>query len=981
MADSRVGTLLRHIHRLREGQIAVAQTDGQLLEQFIQCGEESAFTALMRRHGPLVWGVCRRLLRNEQDAEDVFQATFLVLARQAGRIRCAGALSSWLYGVAQRLALRARADSARRRRHEAQAHSDTAAQAEDKLLWSELRAALDEELGRLPEKCRTPLLLCYFEGLTQDEAARRMGCKPRTVKARIERGRRLLRVRLSGRGLSLRDALTVPMLAHGNADVPAGLFEATTRAALLFAAGGTAERGAASASVIALAKGGLHTMFLVKSSLVAAALLMAVLFGGTASLLLSQGPRSTPPRPSLTAAPVKTPAGVDRFGDPLPAGAMTRLGTVRFRHDGYGVNGLAFLPDGKTLVTASGNGWVRFWEVSTGKLLREFRADKLELRGFALSRDGKHLAIGGFVVGEGSDPWLGVVRVLDTSTGKEVRSFSRPERDGDRGSLVFTPDGKFLASLGGTGAVRIEEIATGTELLRQKIPGDVISEMALSPDGKTIALWSGPNSHRLYLWDWQSGEEPRELQVPRYGARHLCFSPDSKILAASADHEPIVRLWDTASRRLHKRLELRADISIGGLAFHPDAKMLAVSDYGNRIGKHWSGGVLLLEPESGKVLREMLTPGESPGRVVFSSDGRWLAAVGGYRIHVWDLRLKEEAAADAESHTGMVGQVAASARGLIATASDDHTVRVWDAATGKQLRKLRHGAWVRSVAVSPDGRLLVSSSLDDFVRLWNMDTGKEIYRLPGHGEMGGKRLVSFTLDGKRFLSWGDDLYLRVWDVATGKAIHEHRIRPSGIKIPDEDDDSAAQRDRKMMFLSLAGSAFSGDGKRFILAVGAAMQVFDVETGKEVRTIKTEQRNMDHLVVPPDGKLLLASGWGKSIQTRLPDGRMRYSTAKEHPLELYDLETGKCLHSITLPGEISGPIAFSADGKTFTAAIDKPAGAIRFWDTATGAERPGIDGFHGRVKALAFTSDGRRLISAMDDTSALVWDLTKLPRKP
>jgi Tol biopolymer transport system component len=307
-------------------------------------------------------------------------------------------------------------------------------------------------------------------------------------------------------------------------------------------------------------------------------------------------------------------------------------------------------------------------------------------------------------------------------------------------------------------------------------------------------------------------------------------------------------------------------------------------------------------------------------------------------------------------------------------------VRIWDAATGKQRRKLQHGHWVRAIAVSPDGRLLVSSSLDDSVRLWDLDTGKEIYRLPGHGALGGRRLVSFTSDGKRFLSWGDDFYLRVWDVATGKAVQEHRIRPTGINIADEDDESSDPRGQRMM-LSLAGSAFSDDGKRFILAIGATMHVFDVETGKEVRTIKTEERNMDHLAVSPDSKRLLASGWGKQIKTRLPDGRMRYSTAKEHPLELYDLETGKCLHRITLTGEISGPVAFSADGKTFVAAIDKPAGAIRFWDTATGAERPSITGFRSRVKALAFTPDGRRLISAMDDATALVWDLTAQPRKP
>jgi WD40 repeat protein len=833
----------------------------------------------------------------------------------------------------------------------------------------------------LPDNERIPLLLCYFEELTPNKAARRLDWMPRTFKSPLKHDRRLLRVRLGRRGLSLGDVCAVPLLAHGIIDVAACLFEATRRVALLFADRRRRAERPPPQSSIALAKGGLHPMILGKSSLVPAALLTAVLFGGTASLLLSQGPQQSAPGPASAAAPAKTPASVDRLGDPLPAGCVARLGTVRFRQDGYGVSGFAFLPDGKTLVTASGNGWVRFWEANTGKLLREFRSDKLELRGFALSRDGKHMALGGFTIAEGSDPTLGVVRVLDTATGKEVRSFSRSDRDGDRCSLVFTPDGKYLASLGGMGAVRIEEIATGTEILQQKFPRDISGQLTMSPDGSILAVGTGANSQKIYLWKWQEGEEPRLLKTPGRAGEVLSFSPDGKRVAECNSFNSTIRVWDIKSGRLHKRLELRADISIGGLAFHPDGKMLAVCDYGNRADKGFSGGVLLLEPESGKVLREMLTPGQSPGRIAFSSDGRWLAGVGGHRIHIWDLRRSEEVAPDDESHAGMIGQVATSVRGLIATASDDHTVRIWDAATGKLRRKLQHGNWVRAAAVSPDGRLLVSSSLDDFVRLWDLDSGKEIYRLPGHGRLGGKRLVGFTPDGKRFLSWGDDLYLRVWDVATGKAVLEHRIRPSGLKIPDEDDDSAGRRGPEMMFLSLAGSAFSGDGKRFILANGATIHVFNVETGKELRTIKTEQRNMDHLAVSPDGKRLLATGWGKSIQTRLPDGRMRMSTAKEHPLALYDLDTGKCLHRIELPGETSGPVAFSADGKTFAAAIDKPAGAIRFWETATGAERLSIGGFRGRVHAFAFTPDGKRLISAMDDTSALVWDLTALPRKP
>ncbi len=121
--------------------------------------------------------------------------------------------------------------------------------------------------------------------------------------------------------------------------------------------------------------------------------------------------------------------------------------------------------------------------------------------------------------------------------------------------------------------------------------------------------------------------------------------------------------------------------------------------------------------------------------------------------------------------------------GLIATASDDHTVRIWEAATGIERQRLLHHNWVRDIAVSPDGRLLVSSSLDDFVRLWDISSGKEVYKLPGHGLHGGRRTVGFTPDGRRFLSYGDDLYLRIWDVRTGKALTENAVRPPVSRRP------------------------------------------------------------------------------------------------------------------------------------------------------------------------------------------------------
>jgi WD40 repeat protein len=360
------------------------------------------------------------------------------------------------------------------------------------------------------------------------------------------------------------------------------------------------------------------------------------------------------------------------------------------------------------------------------------------------------------------------------------------------------------------------------------------------------------------------------------------------------------------------------------------------------------------------------------GMLAVSADSRLLAAGTGSGVRVWDAKSRKELAENLEGHRGQVGRVAVSA-GVLATAGDDQTVRVWDPATGTQRVKLLHGHWVRAIALSPDGTKLASSSLDDTVRLWDIGTGREIYRLAGHGKLGGRRALAFTSDGKCLLSWGDDFCLRIWNVSNGKALIEHPIRPSGINVPNED---AEPLEREQKFMIMFGEAtFSRDGKGFVLNIGQDFYVFDVGTGKELRKIPSDGGHIISMAISPNGKLLLASAWGKPVQTKLADGRTRFSAAKDPPICLWDLSTGERIRQIMLTEGGAGPICFSPDGKVFATGTEKPHGKIRLWDLATGKERLTIDGFGGAARSLAFSPDGKRLISGMSDTTALVWDLT------
>ncbi len=280
MPTSPVHGVLDHVRRAALREQDAARTDGELLTRFLSQRDEAAFEALVRRHGPMVLSVCRRVLRSESDAEDAFQATFLVLIRKAASIRPRERAANWLYGVAFHTAQKARAAALKRRAKERRAGKMHRPDAPDDR-WQELLPLLDRELVRLPDRYRIPIVLCELEGKTHKEAARQLGWPVGTVSGRLSRGRAELARRMKRHGASPQELTP--------AVVPPALTATAVKAATAFAAGSAAV--AVSAKVIALAEGASRAMLLTKLKAVTALLLAAALAGAGAAVAWASMPR------------------------------------------------------------------------------------------------------------------------------------------------------------------------------------------------------------------------------------------------------------------------------------------------------------------------------------------------------------------------------------------------------------------------------------------------------------------------------------------------------------------------------------------------------------------------------------------------------------------------------------------------------------------------------------------------------------------
>ncbi len=743
----------RVLHFLRRAAgPAPGEEDAELLRRFIARREEAAFAALVSRHGAMVFGVCRRVLDNVHDAEDAFQATFLVLARQAASIRKREAVASWLYGVAYRVARKARATAVRRRASPRLGDDFSSSDPATEAAWRELRPVLDEELNRLPEKYRAPLVLCYLEGKTNDEAARQLGWSKGTVSGRLARARDLLRPRLSRRGLALPAAGLAALLARNTA-APAALVELTIKSVLA---------GTAPASAVVLAEGVTRTMLVTHWTRWTA---IAAVFGlATAGTLWHYSPAADDaPRRTAVAedkrAPVKPGVLFNLPDEPDKAReALEQLGGVwqatAVEHNGRKLSAEAVLPF-KVRISDS---WIKFesGRDSYDATIRLDPSQKPKVMWLTSSR-------------VKAPPVRGIYKLED---GRLTICVDNDEGKAEPSEFATRPgSGLTLLVLERQANQRITEERRRDDVA-EKASGNfaglqsAVRGVAFAPNSKYI--WACSEEGRILFWDVTTGKMLNGLQDDGSQYLAMALSPDGKRVLLGGTTDPVKRAGEAARKGRTGWMALYGrglteliwhdvhDSAVRAVAFSPDGQKVA--------GACEDGSVLVKDAASGKTI---LTPSRArwaATAVAFSPDSKLLACAGsdGSAI-LFDLATGRDVASIVGPRSPVTSLVYSPDGRTILTTNQDGAALLWDVASGKEVRTIGAGKKaIRSVALSPDGKLLATADDGGDVRLFDSATGKQIaaYQVDRSALS-----IAFSPDGKLLATGGAGGSVRVWNLA------------------------------------------------------------------------------------------------------------------------------------------------------------------------------------------------------------------------
>jgi len=587
--------------------VVTGMSDEQLLERFAAQSEadrQIAFEAIVQRHGPMVLGVCRRVLRDEHDAEDAFQATFMVLALRAGMVRKRKSLGPWLHGVAARIAYRASLVIRRRKEQPIPADGLAGRDGRDPAL-ADLEQVVDEEITRLPDKYRLPVVLCCLEGRTQEEAAQQLGWTKGTVSGRLARAKGLLEHRLLRRGLAPSVGLLAVSLAppSASAAVRGALLSSTVRVATLASFAG-AKTGLVTVEVASMVREALKRMALGRIAK-AAALLVLCGFGATAIATQVLGPARRAAQGNADVSAVASD------------GSTNRPGTAERRHNARLV-GVAFSASDQAAVTAQADGLARFWDPVTGRAVRMIDVTSSSpgghrsIRQFTISPDGRYLGAAGFVWDRPATQAVGTIWIWSALEPRRLRTIDANFIDLQ--CLAFSPDGAAIATGEYAGLVKLWDIATGDCVKTATlVANQSVFSLTFADNGETLATIE--QGKGVKLWDLSRGDITL-IPIPLIGGTIAYFSGDGRFVAVSAFDEDAGNwgrsmIWDRT--RGQKHLTVHGAVQ----GFAPDSVSLVVVTS--------EGMLAIVSTETGeKVWKADLGPSRQPAGVAFSPDGKTL---------------------------------------------------------------------------------------------------------------------------------------------------------------------------------------------------------------------------------------------------------------------------------------------------------------------------------------------------------------------
>lgn len=640
------------------------------------------------------------------------------------------------------------------------------------------------------------------------------------------------------------------------------------------------------------------------------------------TLLISAGQAiasNTPTAQGSKASDSERPERTDLYGDPLPRGVVARMGTIRLRH-GSLVSSLVFSGDGKTLISASYDDTIRFWDTASGKEVRRLsRPIDGQVWCIAISPDGQTLAVGG------SDHFL---HLYSLPTGEKLRRCGFRGGLGGFNSVTFSPDGSTVAAGSIVKKVGVWAVHTGEERLELREHQDRVNSVAFSPDGKLLV--SGGMDKVVRVWDIPSGNLVRELKGHEGGITSVAFTSNQETLV-TAGSDGSIRLWDPATGALVRKSKgLQGPIKC--MVVSRNSKLLVYGTTNTTADLSGGATIGLLDVATGENIGSLPGHRRQVSCLAFSPDGSALASGGADNlVRLWDVD-KEREMITPGCHFP-VRALAISPDGSMMATAGIGAVSLWETSSGRELRRVQgdYGE-IHSVAISPTGTKLMWTGKDR-IHVWNTRADKELCRFQGHES----EVVSavFSPDEGKVVSAGRDQTIRFWDVTTGKALAQ-------LGVPEVD---------------AFAYTLSPDSKSLAVLTAATrtLSLWSLTESTELRRLlPVDHQRVASVAFSPDSKSVAC---GDQVGTVV----VWDTVARKEVLRFPSGDTS--LHAV----------AFSPDGRTI--ASGSREGKIRLWEVATGKERCLLGEHAGVVWALAFSKNGKILASGSGDTTALVWDLT------